>query len=90
MPRHDGSGPLGRGPLTGRGWGLCQGFNAGRGFQGKGLQCARGFGYGFSGGFRRGWNGPGNPAWNDRQALEDYQQYLEEELAMVKKKKAED
>ena len=90
MPGRDGTGPLGRGSLTGRGLGLCQGFNAGSGFQGRGLQCRRGFGYGFSGGIRRGWNGPGNPVVNDRQALEDYQKYLEQELALVKGKISDD
>lgn len=37
MPARDGTGPLGRGPLTGRGMGPC-GWGAGRGF-------GRGFGF---------------------------------------------
>lgn len=41
MPKFDGTGPLGQGPMTGRGMGLC----------GRGLGYGRGFGRGF--GFRR-------------------------------------
>ncbi|HJX05280.1 MAG TPA: DUF5320 domain-containing protein [Candidatus Nanoarchaeia archaeon] len=42
MPGQDGTGSLGRGPLTGRGFGPC----------GRGLGWRRGFGRGF------GWNEP--------------------------------
>ena len=42
MPARDGTGPWGRGPLTGRGFGPC-GSGAGPGF-------GRGFGRGFGGG----------------------------------------
>jgi hypothetical protein len=52
MPQGDGTGPMGQGPMTGRGMGYCAGFNmpgfANAGF-GRGLR--RGFGRGF--GFRR-------------------------------------
>ncbi|MFW5985141.1 MAG: DUF5320 domain-containing protein [Halanaerobiaceae bacterium] len=61
MPRGDGTGPAGRGPMTGRAAGYCAGFNVpgymnevpgrGRGF-GRGLGRGRGFGYGR--GFGRG------------------------------------
>jgi hypothetical protein len=54
MPGRDGSGPLGRGALTGRGLGLCSGLNtaikygAGLGAGlGLGYACRRGFGRGF-------------------------------------------
>ncbi len=41
MPRRDGRGPLGEGPLTGRGFGPCgRGYNQGRGI-------GRGFGNGY-------------------------------------------
>ncbi len=50
MPRRDGTGPLGFGPMTGRGLGVCTGVNApiyGRGFgRGLGLGFGRGFGFG--------------------------------------------
>ena len=57
MPRRDGTGPLGGGSMTGRGFGLCTGANvarygAGLGMGlGLGLACRRGFGRGFGRGF---------------------------------------
>src|SRR5690554_2791174 len=52
LPRMDGSGPFGRGPLTGRGLGLCTGTNAikygaalGLGLR-FGYACRRGLGRG--------------------------------------------
>ena len=58
MPRGDGTGPLGQGPMTGRGAGYCVGFQAagnikpvlGRGFgMGRGRGGRRGFKYSFYG-----------------------------------------
>ena len=47
MPGQDGTGPLGQGPMTGRGLGRC----------GNGIQrrSGRGFGQGFGNGFGRGF-----------------------------------
>ncbi len=69
MPRGDGTGPMGMGPMTGRAAGFCAGFDVprymnpgpawgygrGRGFsRGRGLRFrGRGFGPGF--GRRAGW-----------------------------------
>lgn len=57
MPGRDGTGPMGAGPMTGRGFGFCTGANAmkygaglGRGL-GMGLACRRGFGRWFGRGF---------------------------------------
>jgi predicted Fe-Mo cluster-binding NifX family protein len=54
MPRQDGTGPMGKGPMTGRGAGLCTGAGtgAGRGF-GRGLGRGPGLGAGFGGARRR-------------------------------------
>ena len=48
MPGQDGTGPLGEGPMTGRGLGPCgRGLARGRGFgRGRGLGLGRGFGFG--------------------------------------------
>jgi len=51
MPRLDGTGPLGKGPFTGRGMGYCTGyvnppFNSGY-MPGRGVGRGRGFGRGF-------------------------------------------
>ncbi len=49
MPRGDGTGPAGQGPLTGRGAGRCAGNDVpgyGNGFFGRGFGFARGLGRG--------------------------------------------
>lgn len=60
MPRGDGTGPMGMGPLTGRRAGYCAGYNV-PGY----ANPAPGFGYGFWGG--RGWRhwyyATGLPGW---------------------------
>ncbi len=72
MPRGDGTGPAGLGPMTGRGAGFCAGYAVpgyaypvgGRGYgmgwgRGRGMGLGRGFGRGF------GWGRTGYvvPAW---------------------------
>ena len=54
MPRGDGTGPMGQGPMTGRAAGYCAGYSVpgymnpvgGRGFFGRGLGHGRGRGFG--------------------------------------------
>jgi hypothetical protein len=53
MPRGDRTGPMGAGPMTGRGAGYCAG-NAAPGFAGGGGGAGRGRGMGFGRGFGRG------------------------------------
>ena len=68
MPRGDGTGPAGMGPMTGRGAGYCAGFGV-PGYMnpvpGGGMGMARGRGGGFGGG--RGWRNwyraTGMPGW---------------------------
>lgn len=64
MPRRDRTGPMGEGPMTGWGYGLCSGnptpVYGGRGF-GRGY--GRGYGRGFDRGF--GWGGGGR-GWRNR------------------------
>ena len=74
MPRGDGTGPMGMGPMTGRGAGFCAGFGApgfmnpmpGRGV-GMGFGRGRGgWGRGFGGGgrgWRHGVHATGLPGW---------------------------
>jgi len=55
MPRGDGTGPMGMGPMTGRGAGFCTGY----------AQTAGGFtGYGCGRGFRNMSFATGTPCWN--------------------------
>jgi hypothetical protein len=70
MPGGDRTGPLGYGPMTGRGMGFCSGspspgymfggpgLGLGRGF-GRGLWFGRGFGRGMGFGRGRGWSRAG-------------------------------
>ncbi|MBN1973309.1 MAG: DUF5320 domain-containing protein [Sedimentisphaerales bacterium] len=66
MPRGDGTGPAGMGPMTGRAAGFCAGFGVpgcansggGRGFWGRGRGMGRGRGFGWA---RAGY---GWPAWS--------------------------
>ncbi len=76
MPNRDKTGPMGQGPLTGRGFGPC-----GKGL-GRGFGCGRGFGRGLGRFF--GWNQPQTKE-EQAQALTDYCKALEEELEDTKK-----
>ena len=74
MPRGDGTGPMGMGPMTGRAAGYCAGFGMpgyanpapGRGY-GMGFGRGRGFGGRGFGGGGRGWRNrfyaTGQPGW---------------------------
>jgi len=70
MPRGDGTGPWGQGPMTGRGLGYCAGYpHPGFAYSGPGF--GRGFGRGWGRGFGRGrgfrwrsfWRYPITPAY---------------------------
>jgi Family of unknown function (DUF5320) len=77
MPGFDGTGPMGMGPMTGRGMGFC-GFGLGRKF---GMR--RGFGR-----FGMGWMQPANKD-EELKAMQDYLKTLEEEIEDVKAKVTE-
>lgn len=64
MARRDGTGPMGQGPLTGRGMGYCAGEAVGRPYgrgvgYGRSAGFGRGVGYGRGAGFPRGMRGRG-------------------------------
>ncbi|SHK09189.1 DUF5320 domain-containing protein [Paramaledivibacter caminithermalis] len=78
MPRNDGTGPLGKGPMTGRGLGQCndgRSFGLGRGGRRAGLGCRRGFGRFF-------YNYYANPK-DQKAILEKEKEILELELKNV-------
>ncbi len=93
MPYFDETGPMGNGPMTGRGLGPCGG-GYGRG-RGRGRGFGRGFGRAF--GFGRGWDWPWidydyyQPTYQqptkqqETDMLKNYIRDLEEELKAVKK-----
>jgi len=76
MPAFDGTGPQGKGPMTGRGMGPCG--------KGMGRKFAIRFGFG-----RRGLGRffCGSQPWSKTE-LEDYKKALEEELEEVNKELA--
>ena len=70
MPRGDGTGPGGMGPMTGRAAGYCAGypvpgFMNPYGGRGMGMAWGRGGGWGMGMAWRRGWGGGGR-GWRHR------------------------
>lgn len=103
MPGRNGTGPQGRGALTGRGLGPCgsglgrgsafagQGFGGGFGFAG-GRGRGRGFGRGMAGGFAApaaDFQGGALSAEEERAALSRAASGLERELADIKSRLSE-
>ena len=66
MPRGDGTGPAGMGPMTGRGAGFCVGTGV-PGYMNPGVSPAPGYGLGGGRGHGRGWRNmyyaTGMPGW---------------------------
>ena len=87
MPRRDGTGPMGAGPMTGRGLGLCTGANAvkyGAGLGlglGLGLACRRGFGRGFG----RGFAVNQNSSKTQKELLQEQKDLLKNRLDVIDK-----
>ncbi|MBO8158241.1 DUF5320 domain-containing protein [Thermosyntropha sp.] len=88
MPGFDGTGPLGYGPMTGRGLGPC-GRGLRRGYFGFGRGRGIGFGRRF-GGFGRWFGGFADPRFVYDFNLKDYKRYLEQELAIVNEELAKE
>ncbi len=98
MPRQDGTGPMGRGSMTGRGLGLCNGMNAAKFGAGFGLgllsRCRRSFGRGFGGnflgrGFGQGFAGNYNvdqaPSNAPKELLQEQKEILQSQLEAIDK-----
>lgn len=85
MPLRDGTGPMGRGAMSGRGLGVCIGVNAVR--YGAGLGPGLGLGQGF--GCRRGFgrNFVADPAIykTQKEMLTEQQELLRSRLDMIGK-----
>jgi hypothetical protein len=65
MPRGNGMGPMGQGPMTGKGMGRCAGANAATDMAPRSPGLGRGRGGGGGGGWRHrhGYNATGLPGW---------------------------
>lgn len=92
MPRGDRTGPMGMGPMTGRGAGYCAGNTAPGyanpgGFTG-GYPCGYGRGRGYRGMYygtgMPGWARYGGPAFDEKAYLNNQAEYLEGQLRMVR------
>lgn len=91
MPRKDGTGPLGQGALTGKGFGPCASGGAGLG-QGRGLGMGRGAGRGCGLGMGRGGGqgrglgmgrGGGFAVEDESLQLRAHAAQLQEELRLI-------
>ncbi len=92
MPCCDGTGPMGRGPMTGGGFGPCSGFRPrlrgfSRGFWGR----SPGLGF-----YRQGFKAPApyyGPGWSspedEKEYLKEQTEQLRQELAEIEKRMAE-
>ena len=99
MPRGDGTGPAGLGPMTGRGLGYCAGFNR-PGYMTPGFGWARAWGWNPRFGWRRGWGrGWGYPSWGyplyptqpptaseEKELLKEELQALKEEMKAIEER----
>ncbi|NLC53997.1 MAG: DUF5320 domain-containing protein [Firmicutes bacterium] len=101
MPRGDGTGPQGMGPMTGRALGFCAGFGT-PGYANPGVGAGFGRGCGRGRGFRRmsgftpapGWVLAGYPVFNsagastetEKEYLNRQAEVLENQLEQVKKR----
>lgn len=85
MPRGDGTGPVGNGPMSGRGFGSCAGANSGR--YGAGM-VGQGFGRGRGAGCRRGYGiNYADPATakTKKELLEEQKELLQNRLDIISK-----
>ena len=91
MPRGDGTGPVGMGPMTGRAAGLCAGYRMGSG-PSAGLRAGwrnRFYATGMPGWMRGGWGGamPSESApEQELETLKGQAEYFEGALAELKKR----
>ena len=96
MPREDGTGPNGQGPMTGRGTGWCAGYQA-PGYANQGAGYGRGMGLGRG----RSWcqgvapivQLPAYPQSvspvDEKRAIQEQAEILEEELKLMRDRLAE-
>lgn len=90
MPGRDGRGPLGQGPMTGRGLGNCNpgysglgGYGRGRGFFGRGFRkFGNWFGFGVN-------NAPVLSAQEESTLLKEDARAIEEELKRIQQRLSE-
>lgn len=88
MPGRDGTGPMGRGAMTGRGLGVCNGANVDFYGGGYGRGFGRGMGLGAGFGCRRGFGRfvvDGLAVRTDMEILTEQKELLEKRLELLNK-----
>ena len=86
MPRRDGTGPMGKGAMTGRGLGLCTGVKTRRNVAGLGYGFGLGAGYGCRRSLARGFGGYFAEELNvitDKELLEEQREILKRRLDVI-------
>ncbi|MBN1835247.1 MAG: DUF5320 domain-containing protein [Spirochaetales bacterium] len=104
MPRGDGTGPAGMGPMTGRAAGYCAGYNMPGYMNAYGGRMGGGFGWGRGRGWGWGLGYPAAPggapyapypyapqysAEQERQALQGQVKFFEDQIAALKERMGE-
>ncbi|MBA1336983.1 MAG: hypothetical protein HPY66_3419 [Firmicutes bacterium] len=85
MPGRDGTGPMGRGAMTGRGLGFCTGINAIRYGAGLGLGLGLGLGFGYRRGFRRNYIAGPIVSKSQKELLAEQKELLQSRLNIISK-----
>jgi len=84
MPRGDRTGPDGRGPMTGRGFGYCAGY-PGPGYErGTGMGRGRGYGRGSGRGYGQGRGFGRRRGWRCFEDVAPYQDTYREEIPIYR------
>nr|WP_320145540.1 DUF5320 domain-containing protein [uncultured Anaeromusa sp.] len=84
MPRRDGTGPMGQGPLSGRRTGACDGQGKGQGAGGMGKGMRRGSGQGMGKGNRGALSTQGSETLAKEELLQE-KKMLQQRLEMINK-----
>ena len=85
MPGRDGTGPMGRGAINGRGLGVCTGANALRYSAGSGLGLGLGLGFGCRRGFGRNFIADPTVSKTQKELLQEQKELLESRLDIISK-----
>jgi hypothetical protein len=83
MPGKDGTGPMGRGAMTGRGFGICAGANAVK--YGAGLGTGLGLGLGCRRGYGRNFAADTTESKTEKELLTEQKELLQNRLEIISK-----